>query len=215
MLEDEELCNKCGKPNKKGTRYCIHCGALFESASPQFPTEPTSPISPTTPPTKKQKTKLKAYHKVLIYFAIVAVVNLILSYIIMRGFNLAPTGYFPIFGGVFLLSMLLVGIFWGAGAVGGADAIEGIGYCGAITIGIILAAIMIPVWIFMALAPIVGAIFSAIGQAISDAINNFFSQLFADIEIPGFEPFLFIGLFLVLSIIIIYKFHFKFRTDNK
>ncbi len=212
MLEDEELCSKCGKPNKKGTRYCIHCG---ESTSPQFPTEPTTPLGPTTPLIKEQKTKLKSYHKVIIYFAIVAVVNFIISFIIMRGFNLASTGYFPIFGGVFLLSMLIVGIFWGAVAVGGADAIEGIGYCGAITIGIILVGIAIPVWIFMALAPIVGAIFSAIGQAISDAINNFFSELFADIEIPGFEPFLFIGLFLVLSIIIIYKFHFKFKTDNK
>jgi len=213
MLEDEELCSKCGTPNKKGTRYCIQCGALFESASPQFPTEPT--ISPTRPPTKKQKTKLKAYHKVIIYFAVVAVVNFILSYIVMTGFGLTPNSYFPIFGGVFLLSMIIVGVFWGAGSLGGAEAIEGIGYCGAITIGVIIVAIMIPIWIFMALAPIVGAIFSAIGEAISNAINNFFSELFADIEIPGFEPFLFVGLFLVLSIIIIYKFHFKLKTNNK
>jgi len=221
MLEDEALCNKCGKPNKKDSRHCIHCGALFQAATPEFTMDAgkISDISSTIPPTKKEEKAKRSFkeskfpYKVLIYFGIVALVNFIISYIIMLGFNLAPNSYFPIFFGVFLLSMLIVGIFWGAIAIGGSDAVEAVGMCGAIAIASILAAIAIPIWIFAALAPLAGAIATAIGEAINNAINNFFSQLFENIEIPGFEPFLFLGLFIVLSIVIIYKFHLKSKKQ--
>ncbi|MFX1304564.1 MAG: zinc-ribbon domain-containing protein [Promethearchaeota archaeon] len=214
MSEDEIICNNCGKPNKKDSKYCIDCGALIAVPTQEYTpdTGKISDITSITPP-KKLKKKITFPYKILIFFGIVAFVNFILSYIVMIGFALTPDSYFPIFGGMFLLSMLMVGIFWGAYSIGGADAIEGIGYCGAFAVAIILVGIAIPVWIIFALAPIVGAIFTAIGQAISNAINSFFTALFENIEIPGFEPFLFIGLFMVLSIIIIYKYHLNAKKN--
>jgi len=125
----------------------------------------------------------------------------------MQGFNLSSNSFTPIFFGVFLLSMIVVGIFWGAGEAGGSDAIEAVGMCGAIAAAIFVVALFIPLWIFTVLGPIVAEIATAIGEAISARIEEFFSNMFADIEIPGFEPFLFIGIFMVLSLLIIYKFH--------
>jgi hypothetical protein len=215
MNEDEIICSKCGKPNEKDINYCIHCGASIEATAADFSrdAETISDISSTKPPTKKQERAKRSFketkfpYKILIYFGIVALVNSLISLFVMMGFALNPSSYFAIFLGCFLLSMLVVGIFWGAIAVGGSDAIETVGTCGAVFIAIILASIAIPIWIFAALAPIAGAIFSAIGDAISNAINNFFSALFENIEIPGFEPFLFIGLFIALSVLIVYKYH--------
>jgi len=215
MNEDEIICSECGKPSDKGTNYCIHCGARIEAAFTDIPrdAETISDISSTQPPTKKEEKAKRSFketkfpYKVLIYFVIVAVVNSLISLFVMMGFALHPSSYGAIFLGCFLLSMLVVGIFWGAAVLGGSDAVESVGTCGAIFIACIIASIAIPIWIFAALAPIAGAIFSQIGQAISDALNNFFSQLFENIEIPGFEPFLFIGLFVALSVLIVYKYH--------
>ena len=85
-------------------------------------------------------------------------------------------------------------------------------------IGIIVAIIAIPAYIFTIFQAIVGAVFAGIGEAINNAINNaissFFSELFSGIEIPGFEPFLFVGLFLVLSFFIIYRYHLKAKKNN-
>ncbi len=210
MSEDEIICNNCGKPNKTDSKYCIDCGASLEV--PAKIMEDTGKVSdifatttPKTPPKIKKKTKFP--YKVLIYFAIVAVVNFIIALLVMLGFGLGPDAYFPLFFGLFLLSMLVVGVFWGAIALGGSDAVEAIGTCGAVVIAIIAIGISIPIYIITVLGPIVGAIFKAIGDAISNAISNFFTALFENIEIPGFEPFLFIGLFMVLSILIIYKYH--------
>ena len=209
MSENELICNECGKLNEKTSRYCIQCGASLEAAA-KLPedTRKVSDILATTPPKTPPKTKeIKFPYKILIYFGIVAVVNFIISLLVLLGFGLTPDSYLWLYFGVFLLSMLIVGVFWGAIAAGSSDAIEAIGMCGAIVVAIIVIAIGIPIYIFTALAPIVGAIAAAIGNAISNAINNFFTQIFADIEIPGFEPFLFIGLFMVLSILVIYKYH--------
>ncbi|MFX1309974.1 MAG: hypothetical protein ACFE9M_06265 [Promethearchaeota archaeon] len=206
MFEDEIICSMCGKLNKKDSKYCIDCGASLEVAAVESSgdAEKISDITSTKPPKMK---KYKFPYKILIYFGIVALVNFVISLFIMMGFGLPPSSYFAVFFGCFLLSMLIVGIFWGAIALGGSDAVEAVGTCGAIMIAIVILSILIPVWIFAALAPIVGAIAQAIGTAISNAINNFFSQLFENIEIPGFEPFLFIGLFIALSILIVYKYH--------
>ncbi|GAG38548.1 unnamed protein product [marine sediment metagenome] len=125
----------------------------------------------------------------------------------MQGFNLGSNTFVPIFFGVFLLSMIVVGVFWGAAEAGSSDAIEAFGMCGGIALAIFVVALFIPLWIFTVLGPMVAGIAAAIGEAISNAIEGFFSNMFADIEIPGFEPFLFIGIFMVLSILIIYKFH--------
>jgi len=210
MSEDEIICSNCGKPNKKDSKYCIDCGASLEL--PAKFVEDTGKISDildttTTKTPPKVKKKITFPYKVLIYFAIVAVVDFIISLIVMLGFGLGPDAYFPLYLGLFLLSMLVVGIFWGGIALGGSDAVEAIGTCGGVVIAIIAIGLSIPIYIITVLGPIVGAIFKAIGDAISTAINNFFTALFENIEIPGFEPFLFIGLFMVLSTIIIYKYH--------
>jgi len=210
MSEDVVICNKCGKPTKKDNVYCVHCGSLVDSSVP-FSTnkEKGSDISASLPPIKK---KLKAYHKVIIFFVVVIGVDLLLSLIIMAGFSLPASGYFPVFLGLFFLVLICVGIVWGLATSssvhvgGGGGGLEG---CGYVIGGIIAIAIAVPIWIITVFSQIVSAVAAAIGQAISDALSNFFSGLFEGIEIPGFEPFLFIGLFLVLSIFIIYTYHLK------
>lgn len=210
MSEDIVICDKCGKPTKKDNVYCVNCGALVESSKP-FSTdkEKGSDISTSPPPIKK---KLKAYHKVIIFFVVVIGVDLLISLIVMAGFSLPASGYFPVFLGLFFLVLIVVGIIWGLASSssvhvgGGGGGFEG---CGYVIGGIIAIVIAVPIWIITVFSQIVSAIAEAIGQAISDAINNFFSGLFEGIEIPGFEPFLFIGLFLVLSIFIIYTYHLK------
>ena len=203
MSENEVMCSNCGTLNKKDSIYCVDCGVLLKTAM--------SDMLTTTPPTKKEsKSSYKEFkfpYKVLIYFGIVVVVNFILSLLILMGFALGANSYFAVFFGVFLLSMIIVGVFWGAAKAGSSDAVEAIGVCGGIVIASIVIALAIPIYIFTTLAPIVGAIAAQIGEAISNALNNFFSSLFEDIEIPGFEPFLFIGLFIVLSIFIVYRYH--------
>lgn len=210
MSEDKIICNNCGKPNDKDSKYCIDCGVSLELPAELM--EDTGKVSdildtttPKTPP--KIKKKIKFPYKILIYFGIVAVVNLIVSVLVMMGFGLTLDSYLAIYFGVFLLSMLIVGIFWGGIAVGGSDAIESIGMCAAVFIACLGISIAIPIYIIGALAPLVGAIAQAIGDAISNAISSFFTQLFENIEIPGFEPFLFLGLFIALSILIVYKYH--------
>ncbi len=209
MSEDVIICSKCGKPTKKDNVYCVHCGALVESAKP-FSTDQAKPYISTTPPPPKKK--LKAYHKVIIFFVVVIGVDLLLSLIVMAGFGLPGTGYFPVFLGLFFLVLIVVGIIWGLASSssvhvgGGGGGFEG---CGYVIGGIIAIIIAVPIWITTVFSQIVSAVAEAIGQAISDAISNFFSGLFEGIEIPGFEPFLFIGLFLVLSIFIIYTYHLK------
>jgi hypothetical protein len=203
MSEDQIKCNNCGGLNDKNGKYCIDCGKAL--GAPLITPSQYEKISDISSP--KEKNKIKFQYKVLIYFGVVVIVNSIVSVLVMQGFNLSSNSFTPIFFGVFLLSMIVVGIFWGAGAAGSSDSIEAVGMCGAIAAAIFVVALFIPLWIFAILGPMVGNIASAIGEAISNAIEGFFSKMFADIEIPGFEPFLFIGMFMVLSMLIIYKFH--------
>jgi len=206
MSEDQVKCNNCGSLNNKNSKYCIDCGKTLgvPLITPSQYGE-ISDITSAKPP--KEKKKLKIQYKVLIYFGVVAIVNSIIATLVMQGFNLGSNTFVPIFFGVFLLSMIVVGVFWGAAEAGSSDAIEAFGMCGGIALAIFVVALFIPLWIFTVLGPMVAGIAAAIGEAISNAIEGFFSNMFADIEIPGFEPFLFIGIFMVLSILIIYKFH--------
>ena len=212
MSEDQIKCNNCGSLNDKNSKYCIDCGkAMGVPVITPSEYEKISDITSAKPP--KEKKKLKFQYKVLIYFGVVAIVNSIISALVVQGFNLGSNSFGAIFLGVFLLSMIVVGIFWGAGEAGGSDSIEAVGMCGAIAAAIFVVALFIPLWIFTILGPMVAEIAAAIGEAISNAISNFFSNMFADIEIPGFEPFLFIGIFMVLSILIIYKLHLKSKKQ--
>jgi len=207
MSEDQIKCNNCGSLNDKTGKYCIDCGkAIGVPLITPDQSEKIIDISSSYKPPKEKK-KLKFQYKILIYFGVVLIVNSIITSLVVQGFNLGSNSFVPIFFGVFLLSMIVVGIFWGAGELGGSDAVEAVGMCSAIAAATFVVILFIALWIFTVLGPMVGAIANQIGEAISNAINNFFSNLFADIEIPGFEPFLFIGIFMVLSILIIYKFH--------
>ena len=207
MSEDQVKCNNCGSLNNRNSKYCIDCGRALgvPLITPSQYGETSDKSSSLRPP--KEKKILKFQYKVLIYFGVVAIVNSIMATLIMQGFNLGSNSFVPIFFGVFLLSMIIVGVFWGAAEAGSSDAIEAFGMCGGIALAIFVVALFIPLWIFTVLGPIVAEIAAAIGEAISSAIEGFFSDMFADIEIPGFEPFLFIGIFMVLSLLIVYKFH--------
>ncbi|MFX1452469.1 MAG: zinc-ribbon domain-containing protein [Promethearchaeota archaeon] len=220
MSENEVTCPKCGKVNRKDSKYCIQCGNTLEEIEKVSFEEkyglnkPVSSISSTTPP--KIRKKIKPLYKVLIFFAVATIVNFIFAAIIMGAFHLSGNAYLSLFFGLYILSIILTAIFWGAGTYthvhgGGGEA------CGIIIGGIVVAIIAIPAYIFTIFQAILGAVFASIGEAINNAINNaissFFSELFSGIEIPGFEPFLFVGLFLVLSIFIIYRYHLKVKNQ--
>ncbi|MFX1480189.1 MAG: zinc-ribbon domain-containing protein [Promethearchaeota archaeon] len=218
MSENEVTCPKCGKVNRKDSKYCIQCGNTLEGIEEvpfeekYRPVSPVNSISSTKPP--KIRKKIKTPYKVLIFFAVATIVNSIFAAIIMGAFHLPGNAYASLFFGLYILSIILTGIFWGAGTYGiSADTAQA---CGVIIGGIVIAIVAIPIYIFTLFEAIVGSIFAGIGDAINDAINNavnsFFSELFSGIEIPGFEPFLFVGLFLGLSFFIIYRYHLKAKN---
>lgn len=243
MSEDEVICNNCRKLTKKSHKYCMHCGSLLTPYSP-FPSQETQeslrdPFDTTSIPSDKlgkfHISELSTGYKVLAFFIIVAVVDLVASFIFVFGYHLPLNTYFMLFVGFFILFMIIVGLIWGVAA--GSDfanaALKG---CAAIFGIILLLAIIIPIYVIYALPSIVGSFsFSSpaleeLGQritdAISNALNNFIGSIFreigdniktswenafADVEVPGFEPFLFLGLFISLSIIIIYKYHLTIK----
>ena len=60
MSEDEIICNNCGKPNEKDSKYCIDCGVSLELPAKLI--EDTGKVSdilstttPKTPPKIKKK----------------------------------------------------------------------------------------------------------------------------------------------------------------
>lgn len=208
MSGKEIICNMCGKLTKIDNVYCIHCGAYLGTHE-KTPSDAQKPsfVSASPPKTKK---KLKIGYRILIFFSVVIAVNFLVSYFVVLGFQLPPTGYFPVFGGMLILVLIIGGMIWGAASSGSID-VSGMEGCGYV-IGIIIAIVIgVPIYIFTVLGSIVQVIAQSIGNAINDAINSFFSQLFAGIEIPGFEPLLFFGLFLLLSFLIVYSYHLKVK----
>lgn len=179
---------------------------------------------------------LNAGSKVLAFFIIVALVDFIASFIFVVGYRLPLNAYFMLFVGCFIFFMIFVGLIWGVAANSdfAHSALKG---CAAIFgIILLLVIIIIPIYFIVALPPIVGSLsFSSpaleelvqrITDAISNAFNNFIQSIFrdigdsiktswenafADVEVPGFEPFLFLGLFISLSIFIIYKYHLAIK----
>ncbi len=182
---------------------------------------------------------LSPAYKVLAFFIIVALVDFVASFIFMFGYHLPLNTYFMLFVGFYILFMIIVGLIWAVAA--GSDftnaALKG---CAALFgIILLLAIIIIPIYVIYALPGIVGSFsFSSpaleeLGQkitdAISNALNNFIGSIFreisnniktswenafADVEVPGFEPFLFLGLFISLSIFIIYKYHLAIKKNR-
>ncbi|MFX1375143.1 MAG: hypothetical protein ACFFA0_04970 [Promethearchaeota archaeon] len=246
MSEEKITCSICGKLSNKGNTYCIHCGRLLEEVpqkSLQEAQEKISDIFDTSsvPSGKKISFRigdLSWGYKVLAFFIIVAIVDLLASIIILPLFKLPLNTYFMIFVGFYFAFMIIVGLIWAASA--NADfANELLKGCAALFGIILLLMIIIPLYIVFVLPGVLESIdfsnpeLEALGQRISEAISeafeNFFrsifeeigeniksswSDAFEDVEVPGFEPFLFIGLFVIISFGIMYTYHLKAKRAN-
>ncbi len=181
---------------------------------------------------KKGTPHKKRLGKVIGFFVALFLINALISVFVMQGFRLPTAGYWAVFLGVFLLSFIITGVVF---LVAKTDAIHsGGGQAAGVVIGvIILLAIVIPVYITNALAPIIsgiGSVFgdmmgdmaesivngiaNTIGQAISNMFSDITSQVFENVEVPGFEPVLFLGLTALLSLYIIYSYHRKVKKNK-
>ena len=247
MSEDGIICNNCGNRNKKGDKYCKQCGSLIEPSSPVSLQETQEKLSDTLGTTPIPSDKIVKFHfrdlsagyKVLAFFIIVALVDLVASFIFVMGYRLPLNTYFMIFVGFFLLFMIIVGLLWAA-VVNADFANHLLKGCAAVAgIILLLVIIIVPLYVIFALpgivvtfsfsSPALEELSAKITDAISNAFNNFISSIFqdigdsieasweeafADVEVPGFEPFLFIGLFMILLIFIVRSYHLKAKKTN-
>lgn len=215
MSQEEIPCGKCGKLVPKDLTYCIHCGALIRPASTTSPTS-NQPISSTPQSTTPIKTKTKVPYKTITYFAVVVVIDLVVSFLVMNGFQLPVSSFGQIYLIFFFVVAFSLGILWLAGknasfSGGGGGGYEGCAY----VIGAIVAiAIAVPAFLATTFSTVATSIGDKINNAINEAISNAFTEMFADVEIPGFEPLLFLGLFAMLSIIIVYRYHLKTKKNS-
>ena len=104
MPQDEIRCSKCGNLVQKDLTYCIHCGSLLEPAPTSSPA-PIQPTSYTPTPTTPIKTKKNFPYKTIIYFALVAIIDLIVSFFVMNGFALPASS----FGQLYLIFFMVSG----------------------------------------------------------------------------------------------------------
>lgn len=214
MSQDEIPCGKCGKLVRKDLTYCNYCGSLLQPG-PTSPSTPIQPTSSTPPPTTPIKTKTKVPYKTITYFAVVAVIDLLVSFLVMSGFQLPVSSFGQLYLIFFFVVAFSLGLLWLAGSNasfrGSASGYEGCGYC----IGAIVAiAIAVPAFLATTFSTIATSIGKKINDSINEAISNAFTEMFADVEIPGFEPLLFLGLFAMLSIIIMYRYHLKTKKNS-
>ena len=235
MTEEEKRCEKCGYINKKGAIYCFSCGSKLD----------TTEILPLDQGKMNTVSKIDRYKqlnlglKVALYFGIVAIVDLLLSLILMFSLGLPIESYFLLFLGFFILIMIIVGTI-GKITVSSdfkAHLAKAIGHI--ILAIILILIIVIPIYIIFALPltfgsfsytmstpPALEAIIESINNAITNAMASFinaffiepikevgkgigesFESAFDSIEVPGFEPFLLITIFVIASIFIIYRYH--------
>jgi hypothetical protein len=100
--------------------------------------------------------------------------------------------------------MIVIGLIWLAVYFGGAEGAEAAAYgCGVV----IAIGIAVPFYLMTVFTTVASEIGSRISQAISDAL----SEAFSDVEVPGFEPFLLISVFVLASLIVIYRYHLMTR----
>jgi len=209
MSQDEIQCSKCGKLVQKDLTYCSQCGSLLTHT-------PTSSLA--QPPTTPIKTKKKIPYKTITFFAVVAIVDLLVSFLFMNGFQLPVSSYGQLYLIFFFVTAFSIGLLWLAGSHasfsgggGGGGGMEGCGY----VIGAIIAiAIGAPLILASVLSTVATNIGDTISKAINQALEDIFTEMFADVEIPGFEPLLFLGLFAMLSIIILYRYHLKTKKNS-
>ncbi|HUW88978.1 MAG TPA: zinc ribbon domain-containing protein [Candidatus Nanopelagicaceae bacterium] len=215
MSQDKIRCSKCGNLVQKDLTYCIHCGSLLEPAPTSSPA-PIQSTSSTPPPTTPIKTKTNIPYKTIIYFAAVALIDLIVSFFVMNGFQLPIASFGQLYLIFFLVVAFSLGLLWLAGANTSSSGGSGGGYegCGYVIGAIVGIAIGVPIILASTFSTIATSIGDAISEAINNAISDAFTEMFADVEIPGFEPLLFLGLFAMLSIIIMYRYHLKTKKNS-
>jgi hypothetical protein len=206
MSQDDIQCSKCGKLVQKDLTYCTHCGSLLGHVPPSSPTH-----SLTTP----SKTKRKVPYKTITFFIAVALIDLLVASLVLNGFQLPVASFGQLYLIFFFVVAFSLGVLWLAGAnssfSGGGSGMEGCAYvCGAI----IAIAIAVPLFLASTFSTIATSIGEKINDAINQAISDAFTEMFADVEIPGFEPLLFLGLFAMLSLIIVYRYHLKTKRNT-
>ena len=128
------------------------------------------------------------------------------SFSIMNGFALPTSSFGPLYLIYFLVIAYSLGLIWIAAKYETSNEnYGGVLNCMAV-VGMIIG---IPIILAIAYPTIAPSIGEKINNAISEALNNAFTDMFADVEVPGFEPLLFLGVFAMLSIIIMYRYHLK------
>jgi hypothetical protein len=207
MSYEKVPCSNCGKLIDKDSTYCIHCGAklnLGAQTPTDLPHKPVQTITTVTPSKKKHKFP---YHT-LIFFSVVLIIDLIVSFSVMNGFQLPVATFGQLYLIFFLVIGFSIGLLWVSIAEGGFSGgdFEGCAY-------VIGAIIVIAIGAPLILMGILSTVATSIGNAISEGIENAFSEMFADVEIPGFEPFLFFGLLAVLSILMFIRYNKKTKNS--
>ncbi len=124
MSQDEIQCSKCGKLVQKDLTYCDQCGSLLRHT-------PTS--SPAQPPTSPIKTKKKIPYKTITFFVMVALIDLLVSFLFMNGFQLPVSSYGQLYLIFFFVVAFSIGLLWLAGSNasfsgGSGGGMEGCGY---------------------------------------------------------------------------------------
>ncbi len=202
MSEDKIICGKCGKKVNRA-QYCGECGASLDKDSKSKDIHNKYSIPGSVKPSKK-KGGLKLGFRILIFFLIIGVVNLFITAIVMNGFDIPGSQFALIFFSIFFLTLIIGGIVWLGIEHPGFD-FEGASACAYVLFAIVAIIIAIPVYIINAIGPIFKAQMDELGESIS----NFFSELSEGIEVPGFEPVLFVTLLIALSMFIVYRYHLK------
>jgi hypothetical protein len=123
---------------------------------------------------------------------------------VTSGFALPAHLILGTFFSFYFLCMIVIGIIWLAVYFGGAEGAEAMGYVCGVVIAIAIAVPFYLITVFSTVA-------SEIGSRISQAVNDALSEAFEDVEVPGFEPFLFISVFTLASIIVIHRYHLMTR----
>ncbi|MBY9015204.1 MAG: zinc ribbon domain-containing protein [Candidatus Lokiarchaeota archaeon] len=202
MSQDKIVCPKCGRLVRKDIKHCQFCGTLLEP-EPSTPSMPSLIPSQPSGSTKPPKMKKKFPYHTLTFFIIVGILDLIASYLVINGVQLPVSDFGQLFLIFFFVFTFALGIIWLA-----VKYIEE--ECAGVIVAIVVCVIGIPLLLlstFTTIAP-------SIGDAINEAISDAFTEMFADVEIPGFEPLLFLGLFAMLSIIIMYRYHLKTKKNS-
>ena len=235
MATEEKRCEKCGTINKKIDIYCVNCGALLDTPK-IFSIDQGKKNNISIIDRYKQLNlgfKVALYFGIVVLVNLVLSLILMTSlglpiesyFFLFLGFffltmiivgiiwNIAVTSDFSaqlgkaighIIAWTFLILIIVIPIY----------------------VIFALPSMLESMAITISLPPAVDAALEAINDAISNAFANIlnalivvpmkemannigeaFSSAFESVEVPGFEPFLLITIFVIASIFIIYRYH--------